>query len=255
MRTVFGLGLLLALTLPAWAQTVRIDGVDIPYLLVDGQQVVERQALAEAFPGFPGGEGSVNLSELVTHPKARVVRRDGLIVSVRYYDQKLGQIYQSMKPTPATVSAQAPPQPPPARGMNATEAAIAQDIIRYSNLRRSEHGVGPLVENSYLLEAAVGHSSEMIELGYFSHDSPNPERRSVMERVKLTGVNPRGVGENIHTSTGFAVPVIAQMVVDDWMDSPGHRRNLLDPTFHSVGIGVISKGRKFMVTQVLGAGL
>ena len=66
------------------AQTVRIQSQEVPYKLVDGKQMIQRSVLAQFFPGFPSGEGRVDLAELIDNPNARILRRNGLIVSVRY---------------------------------------------------------------------------------------------------------------------------------------------------------------------------
>ncbi|MBI3930073.1 MAG: CAP domain-containing protein [Armatimonadetes bacterium] len=239
----------------ALAETVLIDGVEIPYRLVENCQSVDRSTLARAFPRFSDGQDTVDLEELARLPHARVTRRDGRIVSIRYYDRSRQQIYELSKPAPRPVPV-APTRPAAAdaSGMTEIEAALAREMIDISNQRRAENGVEPLAQEDHLVLAAVGHSREMLELNYFSHTSPKEERKTTMERVRLTGVAPTGVGENIHRCGGFSIPEIARKVVDDWMNSPGHRRNLLDPGFHKIGIGVVSKGNTYVTTQVFGSG-
>jgi hypothetical protein len=101
--------------------------------------MVSRAQLAEAFPGFPNGKGEVDLAELIKDPNARVMRRDGLIVSVR---------------------------------------------------------------------------------------------------ILLAGANARKSGENLARFRGTPEATLAQDAVTGWMNSPGHRANLLDGGFTHIGIGV-----------------
>lgn len=128
--------------------------------------------------------------------------------------------------------------------------ALARDIARWTNVERLGHGVRPLIWSPRLARAARAHSEEMARLGYFSHDSPRPGRRTVLQRVRLAGVRSRPifVGENIGRSTPW--PHQARRFVQSWMDSPAHRSNLLRPNYRYLGIGVASAGRWIIATQV-----
>ena len=86
------------------AQTVRIQSQEVPYRLIDGRQMILRSVLARLFPGIPDGEDRVDLAELIDNPNARILRRNGLIVSVRYYNQGMAAIYgQTQNPGLALV--------------------------------------------------------------------------------------------------------------------------------------------------------
>jgi uncharacterized protein YkwD len=77
----------------------------------------------------------------------------------------------------------------------------------------------------------------MLRRGYFEHKSP--DGTTVRERSKAAGYNWRSIGENIAEGQ-----LSVAEVVDTWMNSPGHRRNLLDPGFRELGVGLaLGNGR------------
>ena len=233
--------LVFLLTLPALAQTVRINGKEVPYRLVDGKQMVERQALSEAFPGYPAGEGRVDLAEIAKNPKARVMRRDGRIVSIRYYDDRWTTADSSTSSSQGSASQQKIPS---------SERTLINQIIKYSNQERSKHGVHPLTYHPKLTQAAQGHSEEMRDMRYMDHQSPTHGRETPHKRVLLTGFRPRTVGENLARMDRYDEKALAQATVRDWMNSPPHRKNLLDPDYHLIGIGIARNRYRVYITQV-----
>ncbi len=229
----------------AWAATVRVNGVELPTRVVDGQSLVERAEVVKVFSEFPS-EGStwVGLEELAGHPSARVTRRDGRVTAVRFYTRASAAVYEPPHPRPS--QEESPQQPP---------SELVQEIIELCNQRRAEHGAPPLSAHPLLARAAVGHSQEMLDLDYFAHESPIAGRETVMKRVLLTGASPLRVGENLFKASGVPVTALADQTVECWMNSPGHRQNLLNPAFSRVGIGIALKGIHYTVTQVLADGL
>ena len=99
-----------------------------------------------------------------------------------------------------------------------------------TNQYRVMMGRRALAINERLQRAARGHSKEMESLGYFSHFSPTPARRTPFDRMKLEGYG-RGVGENIASGSG------AEGVHEGWTHSSGHHRNLLNPFHREMGSG------------------
>jgi len=85
-----------------------------------------------------------------------------------------------------------------------------------------------------LLSVARGYSRRMAEQHFFAHE--DPEGRTVRERVDQADIKWRIVGENLAYSTGYVNPVAASL--RGWMESPGHRRNILDPDYNLTAIGV-----------------
>ena len=106
------------------------------------------------------------------------------------------------------------------------------------NAQRAARGLRTLELDSRLSTAARGHSRDMVANGYFAHDSQSGARFSA--RIADTGwMNGRGawsVGENLGWGSGTqATPA---SIVDAWMHSADHRRNILSSKFRVIGIGI-----------------
>jgi uncharacterized protein YkwD len=115
---------------------------------------------------------------------------------------------------------------------------IRQATLCLLNAQRSAHGVPPLSTNARLARAATGYAQEMASGKFFSHNSPSGS--TPLSRIRSTryldGARSWQIGENLAWGTGpRATP---RLIVSAWMHSPGHRRNILDPTFREIGIGV-----------------
>lgn len=127
----------------------------------------------------------------------------------------------------------------------------AEGLLLYRiNQVRASYQLPPLVPDARLASAARDHSREMAALGYFEHDSPTQGFRTVRDRLRHCGVQALTSGENLATYDGESLQQAADDAVHDWMDSPGHRANLLDPRFHLVGVGVAVQGGTVLVTAV-----
>jgi uncharacterized protein YkwD len=241
------LKLIVLLSLVASAQTVRIQGQDLPYHLVDGRQMISRALLAQAFPGFADGQGEVDLRELINDPQARVLKREGVIVSVRYYSDAMAALYEASRKPASELATR--PSAGQATSANSYQA-IMDEVVRLSNLERQTHGAPPLSVDKFLEKAAASHSEEMARLNYFDHTSPTPGRETPDVRIRLAGSNATKTGENLAMFSNFPEPELAERAVTGWMNSPGHRRNLLDPSFTHIGIG-IAKGTnaQYYITQ------
>ena len=109
-------------------------------------------------------------------------------------------------------------------------------ILDGLNAVRSSHGLRPLVLSADLEHAAVAHSRAMLEGGFFDHVSP--DGTTFAQRVKRyyspAGYANWSAGENIVYSTAA---LDAATAVKAWMQSPPHRKNMLDPEWREVGIG------------------
>jgi uncharacterized protein YkwD len=120
-----------------------------------------------------------------------------------------------------------------------SRAALESDVFVQLNQIRTEHGLAPLRRSSALDSAAAQHTSEMLRLGYFDHDSADGtsfDRR--IERFYPFGApyHRWSVGENL---VWGAPSLDAAQAVRLWMGSPPHRRNILDPTWREIGISAI----------------
>lgn len=116
------------------------------------------------------------------------------------------------------------------------QAARAEMLAKVNAIRRRE-GLEPLRADSELQKAAQAHAQDMLERGYFEHRSPSGT--TVRERSRAAGYDWRTIGENIAEGQQSV-----EEVMDTWMRSPGHRRNILSPQFEELGVGLaVGHGR------------
>ncbi|GAB3690437.1 CAP domain-containing protein [Saccharopolyspora tripterygii] len=123
----------------------------------------------------------------------------------------------------AAVSMSADPKPP-----------VQDEVVSLVNEARAEAGCAPLTVDDRLTKAATEHSADMATRGYFSHTTP--DGRTFGDRLRDAGYPSPGA-ENIargHTS--------ADQVVGDWMKSRGHRKNIVDCSLRTIGVGVEYNG-------------
>lgn len=148
----------------------------------------------------------------------------------------------------------ADPQAGPEEGDSPAQQ-VAEQLLEDINRARAGAGLSLLKSHPALERAALKHSQEMMDLGYFSHQSPTPGRNSPGQRIAAEGVRPQKLAENLFSCEGFPFNVVSSMAVEQWLQSPGHRRNLLDPAFTHTGLGVAERNGEYLITQVFGAGL
>jgi len=106
------------------------------------------------------------------------------------------------------------------------------------NRARAHYGLVALEYNPDLRDSATGHSDSMVVHRYFAHEGPGG---SVDSRISRTGYLDKGVqdfsiGENIAAGSGHDGSPLQIFI--DWMHSPPHRANILDPSFRDAGVGV-----------------
>ncbi len=150
--------------------------------------------------------------------------------------------------TPEQVARQAPPPADPA----ALERALVAAVMRESNARRAEAGLGPLSLDPLLAQSAGRYSRKMRDLAFFSHDAPDGE--------SLDGRLPRGeryryarLGENLWSGRGaldWRADSLSRQATGDWILSPSHRDNLLEPVYDVAGVGVAMGGDQVFVTML-----
>lgn len=106
------------------------------------------------------------------------------------------------------------------------------------NEERAARGLGPLKAHKKLERAALGFSKEMVSKRFFDHVSPGGSTLSSrIKKVKYTkGARSWSLGENIAWGTGSQGS--PTRIVDAWMKSPGHKRNILDARFREIGVGI-----------------
>jgi uncharacterized protein YkwD len=181
-----------------------------------------------------------------TSAKARKVRADRARRAVRDRAKTKAAAKAKAKQQ-AQAAAKAPVVPTTCSDADAALAPAGENVDAVSvvticlvNRERTSRGLKPLALQGQLSDASLGFSALMVREQFFSHVAPDGTdmvdrlSRAGYIRDNLSGWN---VGENIGWGTGsYATP--AEMV-KAWMDSPGHRENILNKEFREIGIGVI----------------
>lgn len=110
-----------------------------------------------------------------------------------------------------------------------------QQVVELTNQERAKYGLKPLAIDYELSRVAREKSRDMAVNNYFDHNSP--VYGSPFDMMRSYGINYRTAGENI--AKGQRSP---QEVVNAWMNSPGHRANILSADFTHIGVGYVSQG-------------
>jgi uncharacterized protein YkwD len=129
-------------------------------------------------------------------------------------------------------------------------ADVERAIATLTNRERVAKQRPPVAWSDALAQVARNHSRDMLRRRYFDHRSP--EGAGPADRVTRAGISFRRCAENIFSITNgpTAANSLAAVVVKAWMDSRGHRRNLLDDGVRRVGVGAAAAGRTVVFTQV-----
>jgi uncharacterized protein YkwD len=129
--------------------------------------------------------------------------------------------------------------PPPGggsgSGMSEGERAWAVAVFDLVNQERVNAGVAPLIWDEAATGVAYAHSVDMQVRNFFDHT--NPSGQSPGDRLTQAGIAWTACGENI--AMGYGSPA---SVMNAWMNSPGHRSNILHPMFTHLGVGVHAPG-------------
>lgn len=115
-----------------------------------------------------------------------------------------------------------------------TRPDLEVQMLGLVNQERTRHGLAPLKADPELSAVARAHSTDMFARGYFSHYTP--ERKDPFDRMKKAGIRFLSAGENL------ALGRTLKMCHEGLMNSPGHRANILNPTFGRLGIGIEDGG-------------
>lgn len=118
---------------------------------------------------------------------------------------------------------------------NSSVIAFENEVIRLVNEIRMEHGLQALTANWELSRVARYKSQDMVDHRYFSHTSPT--YGTPFQMIKAFGLSYRTAGENI--AYGQSTP---QAVVNAWMNSSGHRANILNSSYTQIGVGYAENG-------------
>jgi len=145
----------------------------------------------------------------------------------------------SPQPAPEKPAPKPQPQPEPVPSDNFS--AMQKEMLGYINAARAQYNLAPLTLDTTLCNGAYLKSKDMAENNYFSHISPT--YGSPFAMMKSLGISYRTAAENIAKNTSVKV------AHDAFMNSSGHRQNILGSGFSKVGLGFYQEGRYLYVTQ------
>ena len=171
--------------------------------------------------------------------------------------QQKVQTQQPVKqPTNSNVTAQKPTQtntnttptnkPATTQPTQSTSSVSAYEkkVVELTNAERAKQGLAPLTLDTELSKVARTKSQDMKNKNYFDHTSPT--YGSPFDMMKSFGISYKSAGENI--AMGQKTP---EQVVQAWMDSPGHRANIMNSSFTHIGVGYVASGN-YWTQQFIG---
>ncbi|WP_030866160.1 CAP domain-containing protein [Streptomyces sp. NRRL S-37] len=113
---------------------------------------------------------------------------------------------------------------------SSAEAVAGAEVLRLVNVERAKVGCSPVTASGELTDLATAFSADMADRGFFDHTDPDGD--TPWDRAKTAGISNLG-GENIARGQADAAAVMQA-----WMDSPGHKANILNCDFKTLGVGV-----------------
>jgi uncharacterized protein YkwD len=120
-----------------------------------------------------------------------------------------------------------------------TLPAVATATVCLLNEERAARGLDPVQENDALTKASLAYSRRLVAESFFAHEAP--DGTDVVDRLTATGYIRPGsaweVGENLAWAQG--VLASPRNIVDAWMESPGHKANVLTRAYREIGIGIV----------------
>ena len=128
---------------------------------------------------------------------------------------------------------------------------VERRIYQLTNETRRKHHLPPLDKDDALVTTARAHSDDMLGRNFFHH--VNPDGKAPQDRIAPAYSRTLArTGENIWGGHGYDYSdskLMARVIVDSWITSPGHRANLLNPNYTNLGVGVSVLGKEVRATQ------
>jgi len=139
---------------------------------------------------------------------------------------------------------------PPNMMLHLDISRIELEVFRLVNWARAERGLDPYRYDDVLADLARRHSANMRDFRFFAHtdhESFTPDQRRLKYYPELLVIR---FAENIATGFGTTESEIAANLVESWMNSPGHRANILSPDYTHIGVGIVhAAATKYFGTQ------
>lgn len=185
---------------------------------------------------FNDGEGFVH-NTLLTDNQPEIGTTQAIREQVNYEPEIPTDNGKKLQEKPVQNQGQTASQPDKSPSQNIGEnqtianSSNIDEVIRLVNEERAKNGLKPLVKNNDLCKAADKRAEEIV----MRFDHTRPDGSSCFTVLKEFGITYMAVGENI--AAGQQSPV---KVMESWMNSPGHRANILSSNFGEIGVGCIS---------------
>jgi uncharacterized protein YkwD len=157
-----------------------------------------------------------------------------------------GQLVEFLPRLPGLDAPVAEPPDPRVAAQSPAIAEMEAEIRQRINEIRQQHGLNELQNNERLAQVARDYSQTMARKNFFSHTGRDGSTPA--QRVRAGGINYLLVGENLFRGRNIPNPV--SVSVKGWMNSPGHRENILRPVFNQTGIGIWRQGNTYYITQL-----
>ena len=138
-------------------------------------------------------------------------------------------------PTNTTNQQVEAPANTPSTNVSQSVSEFEKQVVDLTNAERAKAGLKPLQISNPLMDVAQAKSEDMAKNNYFSHTSPT--YGSPFDQMKSAGISYKAAGENI--AQGQKTP---EEVVQAWMNSEGHRANILNGSFTHIGVGYVADG-------------
>lgn len=234
--------ILLKINQPIMTKNKEVLLLDVAPKIVNDRTLVPLRAISECFGASVSWLDTEKLVEIITNGAASPSPTPE--VKPTSTPEPTGVPTSSPKPTqvPEPTQKPAPTQTPkptaqPTSQPTATPAppsndasGFEQQVLTLVNQERQANGLSPLTWNSSLANVARAHSKDMNDRKFMSHT--NPDGLSPFDRMKNAGISYRSAAENI--AAGQTTP---QSVMNSWMNSAGHRANILSANVTELGVG------------------
>ncbi|WP_308164428.1 CAP domain-containing protein [Nonomuraea sediminis] len=215
----------------------RVGCTDTARLRVRIVQVVAGKSRA-----VKSGSREVTSGRLTTAVRCTTTPRRYYVIAMDYKGAPAKSPFAILSCKTATTPTTPTPTPTPTTG---GDSSIEDQVVSLTNKARESQGCRPLINDPKLSAAAREHSSDMAAKNYFDHTSK--DGRSPGDRIRAAGFSPISTwGENI--AMGQRTPAD---VVKGWLNSPGHRANIMNCAFTHIGVGYAKQGPLW--TQVFAA--
>ncbi|MFJ7970267.1 CAP domain-containing protein [Psychrobacillus sp. NPDC096389] len=162
------------------------------------------------------------------------------------YSHNASEENEVSEETPAAEKPVTPTQQPSgeSNNENVQVSSEIQQVVDLVNSERAKAGLKALQIDTKLTESAQAKSQDMKNKNYFSHTSPT--YGSPFDQMKSFGIEYKSAGENIAMGQHGATEVM-----DAWMKSPGHKANILNPSYTHIGVGLSDSGN-YWTQQFIG---